>query len=251
MKKIVKNNTKTIRKYVNILGINIDSTTIAEVLTGVEDKVTHSQKFSIMTPNPELVLASTKNLELKNALNSATYSIPDGVGLKFADSSLNIIKGRVLFMELIKLASENGWKVFLLGGLDDEAEIAKLKIENLLKSENCKLKISAFGGPEVTTKLSSDIVNKINSFKPDLLFVALGNPKQEIFIHENLNKLNVKGMMAVGGTFRYVAGLSKLPPKWMEKLGLEWVWRFITEPNRIGRIWNAVIVFPWKVLSGD
>ena len=87
----------------------------------------------------------------------------------------------------------------------------------------------------------------INKFMPHLLFVAFNNPKQEIWIRRNLPKLKVKGAMAVGGTFRYNAGLSELPPNWMESLGLEWAWRLITEPYRLKRIVNAVVVFPYKV----
>lgn len=249
MKKIVKNNTKSARIYVNILGINVLVTRTTEVLTGVEAKIADNVKFSILTPNPELVLSSTQDPRLKDALNSADFSIPDGTGLAYASKflygrDLNIIHGRILFMELINLAAKKGWKVFLLGGFDNEAELTASK----LKNENFKLKIETLGGKEVRPELTKAQIDKINSFKPDLLFVAFGNPKQEIWIHKNLSKLNVGGAMAVGGTFRYVAGLAKLPPKWMENLGLEWLWRVFAEPARLGRIFNAVIVFPWKVL---
>lgn len=100
---------------------------------------------------------------------------------------------------------------------------------------------------EVDKKIEKDVIDKINKFNPDLLFVAFGNPKQEIWIYDNLLKLNIGGAMAVGGSLRYLAGLSSLPPVWMEKVGLEWLWRLVTEPFRLPRIWNAVVVFPWKV----
>jgi N-acetylglucosaminyldiphosphoundecaprenol N-acetyl-beta-D-mannosaminyltransferase len=237
----MKKNDEKGRKYVTILGIKVNSTTLTEVLTRVEEKITHSEPFYIVTPNPELVLMAQKNIQLRESLNSADFAIPDGVGLKYASKflngkNLNIIPGRKLFLELVKLANEKHWKVFLLGGLDNEAEIVAKKFG-----------FQYAGGAEVTTSLSKDIVDRINKYSPDLMFLAFGNPKQEIFIHQNIGKLNVKGMMAVGGTFRYVAGLSKLPPKWMEKMGLEWLFRLLSEPFRFKRIWNAVIVFPWKV----
>jgi N-acetylglucosaminyldiphosphoundecaprenol N-acetyl-beta-D-mannosaminyltransferase len=242
------------REYDQIMQIKVSSSELVELLTRVKSFISCNTKFYIVTPNPELVLMAQGNEKLKNALNSADISIPDGVGLKLALPSLKIIKGRKFFLELIKLAAGKGWKVFFLGGLGNEAEIASQK----LQITNNKLQIRFNKGPmlgndaepatEGDKKLESEAITQINSFKPELLFVAFGNPKQEIWIHKNLSKLNIGGAMAVGGTLRYVAGLSKLPPKWMEKLGLEWLFRLVTEPKRIERIFNAVIIFPLKVL---
>lgn len=265
MKNIQVKKPKTDRKYVNILGTNILSITERELLTAIEEKITHSSKlgsrnikFSILTPNPELVLASTKNIKLKEALNSATFSIPDGVGLSYASkflykTPLNIISGRILFLKLIEMAVNNDWKVFLLGGEGNEAVLAAenliTKYPTIIISTSKGSQLNKNGEPDtkVDKKIQSDVVERINMLKPDLLFVAFGNPKQEIWIHNNLSKLNVGGAMSVGGTFRYLAGIAPLPPKWMENLGLEWLWRLITEPKRIIRIWNAVILFPLKV----
>jgi len=246
MKKSKKNTHQKDRKIVDILGIGVDSTELVEVLAGVEEKISDSQKFYIVTPNPELVLSATKNSALKQAMNSADFVIPDGVGLKLADSSLKIIKGRELFLDLIKLAKKKRWKVFLLGGLGSEAELAGKKL-GAKYFKGPKLNNEAESISKVDSKLQIDAVKQINNFKPNLLFVAFGNPKQEIWIQKNLPNLDIGGAMAVGGTFRYVAGLSKLPPKWMERVGLEWLYRLITEPFRIKRVWNAVVVFPLKV----
>ena len=72
-------------------------------------------------------------------------------------------------------------------------------------------------------------------------------PKQEKWIYKNVKKLDVKGIIAVGGTFDYVFGKASLPPKWMEEAGLEWLWRLLHEPKRVFRILNAVVIFPLKV----
>ena len=295
MKKNIQINIKTGRKYVNIFGINILSTTREEVLTAVKSFVSDNTKFYITTPNPELVLASTKDSELKNALNSSTFAVPDGIGLaqsskflsmtsvgipiikealyffqglavgfatfanpKWLTRDLNIIKGRVLFNDLMAMSNKNKWKVFFLGGETGEAKAAAFILSKKFKN----IKIEAFQGPivdnnanpvmEVDIRLQKDAVDKINRFSPQILFVAMKNPKQEKWIYKHSlplrgKNLNVLGMMAVGGTFRYISGQSLLPPKWMEKYGLEWVWRFITEPHRIKRIFNAWPVFPWTV----
>jgi N-acetylglucosaminyldiphosphoundecaprenol N-acetyl-beta-D-mannosaminyltransferase len=248
MIKSIKNNTEKAQRLAQIMGVNVLSTTKEELLTRVKEKITHNVKFSILTPNSELVLMAQSNKELKDALNTCDFPIPDTVGLKYAykflyGKNLNIIPGRKLFLDLINLASREGWRVFLLGGLDNEAELCANRLISLYPN----ILISSSGGPQVSVNLSKDIVDKINKFKPHLLFVAFGNPKQEIWVMKNAKNLNAKCTMAVGGTFRYIAGLSILPPKWMEQVGLEWLWRLITEPHRIGRILNAVIVFPLKV----
>lgn len=258
-------NIKKDLKFGQIMGINVTSTTPSEVLTAVKEKVSHSSKlgsrnikFSIVTPNPELVLMAQDNNLLRDALNNADYAIPDGVGLKYASQyltgrKLNIIPGRKLFLELIELANENKWKVFLLGGMNNEAILASQRLislyPNIFISSDKGPKLNQKGKPatQVDIKLYKDAVDRINKFKPDLLFVAFGNPRQEIWIHRNLRLLKIHGIMAVGGTFRYIAGLSKLPPKWMENLGLEWLYRLITEPYRIDRVFRAVILFPLKV----
>ncbi|HCI48484.1 MAG TPA: hypothetical protein DEZ09_01350, partial [Holosporales bacterium] len=266
-----------------ILGIRANNVSKDRLLTTIEKRIIQKKNFYIVTPNPELVLASTKNKQLKDALNGADFAIPDGIGLaqavrfltltapenklfRFAvtffqgllvggatfvkrewlTDKLNIIHGRELFLDLVNLAHKKSWKMFFLGGLGREAELAAKKL-GAKYFRGPKLDIEAEPLSEADKKIEVDAIAQINKFKPHLLFVAFGNPKQEIFMYKNAKKLNAKCMMAVGGTFRYIAGMSKLPPKWPADLGLEWFWRLLTEPFRFRRIWNAVIVFPWRV----
>ena len=254
-----KNKALNGHKIGQIMGINVISAGITEVLARVRGLISDNIKFYIVTPNPELILMAQKDKKLKEALNDASLSIPDGVGLNYAskflfDENIIIIPGRKLFIDLVDLAHKKDWKIFLLGGRGDEARLTarRLKVTyrnlEIRSSQGPELDNSGEPVTEIDKKLQSDAFLQISSFKPQLLFVAFGNPKQEIWIHRNLSKLNIGGAMAVGGAFRYLAGLSKLPPEWLQKAGLEWLWRLIKEPVRAGRIFNAVIVFPWKVL---
>jgi N-acetylglucosaminyldiphosphoundecaprenol N-acetyl-beta-D-mannosaminyltransferase len=166
-----------------------------------------------------------------------------------------IIKGRKLFLELIALANKKGWKVFLLGGEKGEAE----KTAEILKRNYRSLIIQASDGPQLDTNgkpvtqrdidMEIDIVKKVNEFKSELLFLGFTPPKREKWLMGNYQKVDFTGAFLLGGTFRYIAGYSKLPPKIFEKLGLEWVWRAIAEPYRIGRIFNAFPIFPLRVLK--
>lgn len=286
---MLKNDQKDL-KIGQILGINVLSNQKEDLLASIEVDLTHNTKFYIVTPNPELIIMARNNRELKNALNNAKYPIPDAIGVSQASKFLSFklpkniiirvvagffegiavgistftnrkwltneitpIKGRKFFEDLINMANRNKWKVFLLGGEGDEAEISS----RVLKKKYKKLQIQYSSGPkfykngdavtEVDKRNEKDVIDKINKFTPKLLFVAFGNPKQEIWIYKNFEKLDIGGAMAVGGTLRYVSGLSKLPPKWIENAGLEWLWRLITEPSRFTRIVNATIVFPWRV----
>lgn len=256
---------KKAQEYVNILDLPIYSKPKDRLLTAIKQKLTYNaknrklaSKISIYSANPELLLMAKENKNLFKALRSTTYLIPDGVGINYASLwlhgiGLEVIPGRELFMDLIAMANTLKLKVFLLGGLDNEAELCLKKLKSqykdlvIMSHPGFKLDITA-NVIEVDKKSYIDTVKNINDFKPDMLFVAFGNPKQEIWLNNHLDNLNIALAMTVGGTFRYIAGLSKLPPQWISGIGLEWLWRLLWEPQRFRRIFNAVVVFPIKIL---
>lgn len=290
MKNLSKNDMKTGRIYDKIFNIKLNSTSKERVLTFVRDSLARRVKFRIFTPNPEIVIQALKDQRFLETLNSSDLSVPDGIGLaqasKFLEmktshnkllrfivclpqglkvgyltlfdkkqlfASLNIIRGRELFMDLVKLANKKGWKVFFLGGMGDVAEKTGKNLQESLKT----VKIATDMGPilnregnpinEKEIEIEKKTINKINEFSPQLLFVAFGAPKQERWVTKWLSKLNIGGAMVIGGTFDYYSKKMALPPTWMEEAGLEWIWRLIQEPRRIKRIFQAWPVFPLKV----
>ncbi|MEK7168789.1 MAG: WecB/TagA/CpsF family glycosyltransferase [Patescibacteria group bacterium] len=248
------------RKYGEILGIKISITNKDEVLDFIKSKLESKEKFYVVTPNPENLLIATKDWLLKKAIRRAAFSIPDGIGLKFAykflhNNDLEIIKGRELFLEILKIIDQKKGRVYLFGGENGEQEDAiknlQTKFPNVAFQTNYKFPQFNKNGRPVSVidrTMHKSILGSIKLFEPDMIFVALNTPKQEKWIFKNIYRLpGVTGAMTVGGTFNYMAGNMKLPPKWMEKIGLEWIYRLIQEPWRFKRIINAVIVFPWKV----
>lgn len=246
------------RKDVNILEVRLDSTSTASLLRIVRDKIAQKVKFTIVTPNPEIVMLAQKDADLRKTLNDADISLPDGFGLVLAarflgEGALKRLPGREVFLDLVQLANKLNWKLYFLGGLGSEANDAKEILERSYKS----VKIQASPGPrldenanplsEIDRKSESDTVEAINNFKPEILFVAFGAPRQEKWVAKWLPKLDVGGSMVVGGAFRYISGNATLPPKWLERMGLEWLWRLIAEPGRIKRIITATIIFPLSV----
>ena len=261
MKKNELKATHKDQKHATILGIRIDSTSKDRLLSWINSKITSRDKFYIVTPNPEIVLQAQKDKKLAKILNSSDLAIPDGVGIAWAAKLLgqkppfSVLKGREVFFDLIKLAAEKNWRVFLFGGEGDEAYKSKVRIKKIFN--NLEIKVDA--GPkldknaepvsEVDTKIEIDAIAKINNFSPHILFVALGAPKQEKWIYKWLPKLDIGGAMVVGQAFNYFSGKSKPVPLWIEKNSLEWLWRLITEPWRIKRVFNATVVFPLLVIK--
>jgi N-acetylglucosaminyldiphosphoundecaprenol N-acetyl-beta-D-mannosaminyltransferase len=231
-----------------ILDVKIDELDFKQVMRKIADFCLGKRLRQIVTVNPEFIVAAQHDGEFKKILNAADLSVPDGFGLKIGArlSGQKIgerITGVDLTWEIAKLASERGWSLFLLGG---KAGVA-YKTAQRLKLVHPKLKIA---GTYAGSPQEEGIIKKINSTKPDILLVAFGAPKQEKFIYNYRTRLNVKAAMGIGGTFDFISGTISRAPKWMRALGLEWLYRLIRQPKRLGRIFTAVVKFPLLVLWG-
>jgi len=201
----------------------------------------------------QLPTSSNQFLRLIQSLLQWPFTI--GVFIFRKSTVLNsapIIKGRDLFVDLLLIASRRKFRVYLLGARAGVAD----KLAANLKSKYRKLRIKASSGACLDkdgkpvnadeNRKYIETLSDINKFAPHIIFVALGAPKQEKFISDNLSKLNVKCMMTVGGAFD-----SELQPSriinFFARIHLEWLGRLIREPQRIGRIVRAVVIFPFWV----
>lgn len=230
-----------------ILGIKIYDYNFDQVVNMVDSGMGTDKYRYIATVNSEFISEATHNSDFKNAINGAWICVCDSIGVQWAmryihKTSIQRIPGVDLTWALLKLAEERGYTVFLLGGLPETvSETAAKNIK--VVHPNIKIVGTSALGPS-----DSETIGEVNRLKPDLLFVAYGSPKQEIFLHDNRKKLQAKIAVGVGGTFDFISGNVKRAPIWMRKLGLEWFYRLIRQPSRIVRIFNAVIIFPIKVL---
>ena len=237
---------------INILGVPIDAITRNDAIRKIGGFFRASGQYHIATPNPEMLVEAHKNAPFKTILQNTSLNLPDGVGLLWAAKrvSSKLLPERVTGADTMEhLCSSEPRicppeRIFLLGAAPGIAE----KAAKILKERNHLLKdIGTFSGSPKEEE--EDIIERINSFKPTLLFVAFGAPAQDLWIARNLKKLNtVKVAMGVGGAFDFIVGKQKRAPRFMRKMGLEWLWRLILQPRRIVRIWRAVVVFPWMVI---
>ena len=231
-------------KNVNIFGVKIDNVTIDGATEIVEKFLNGDSLKTICTPNTEIVMAAKDNGILKEIINQNDLIIPDGIGLIYGSRiKKKPLKERVtgfdLSIKLLEIANKKGYRLFLLGGKDG---VAKRAAENILK-EYPNIKITGyhhgyFKGSHIGYEDHEDelnLIHRINGAKPDIIFVGLGFPKQEIWIAKNKNRLDGKVIIGNGGTMDILSGDSKRAPEFFQKLGLEWLYRLIKEPSRIKR----------------
>lgn len=221
-------------KKENIMGINVCVTNYTELQDKIESDIKNNKKSFIVAINPEKILKARKDNKLKDILNSAEYQIADGIGVVYASKlKKGKIKSRVTGIDcmnmLCNISNEKGYKIFMYGSKEGTIEKAKKELEK----KYTKIKIvGIINGYETNQE---KIIKEINKSKADIVFVALGSPKQEIWISENKDKLCAKIYQGVGGSFDVLSGNIKRAPKWMQKSGLEWLYRLIKEPKRIFR----------------
>ncbi|MBI5254819.1 WecB/TagA/CpsF family glycosyltransferase, partial [Candidatus Falkowbacteria bacterium] len=240
-----------------ILGVKINDLSWQEIKDEVRAMLANKQQRFIFTPNPEICLAANKNKYFKKVLNSASFNIPDGFGLKIGalilgQSMKNRIPGVDFVVKLCQIAEQKNCSIMFIGGWHTVAADAARKMHHQFPN----LKIigdTGLGASRlIDNKLfydeveNNNLLSRINNFKPDILCVALGAPKQELWMEKNISLLpSVKIATGVGGTFDYISGRISRAPRTVQTLGLEWLFRLIAEPARAKRIINAVLLFPF------
>lgn len=237
---------------VNILGINIDKISLAETLKAIERFIAGGSRHLLVTVNPEIILEAQKNQQYRQALNSATIATCDGTGLvwagKFlAGQKLTRVTGVDLTQELLS-GKIVGAKIYVLGGEEGVAAQLQKKYPRSIVGADSGGKLERIGESWIL-KDQDSVIKKINASGANILLIAFGGAKQEIWLHDNLPLMpSIKVGIGVGGTFDYLTGRVKRPPAWIRKAGFEWLYRLIVMPSRIGRIYNATVRFPSLVL---
>jgi len=241
---------------INIFGIKIHNTNLEEVSEKLKIYLEGKSLKTIYTPNTEIIMEAKDNENLKKIINNGDLVLPDGIGLVYGSR----IKGRPLEMRvtgfdtsirLLEIGDEYGYGIYLLGGKDGVAKDASINI----KKEYEGIKVLGchsgyFQGSHLGIEDSQEeeqIIDDINNKSPDIIFVGLGFPRQEIWIDRNKNKLKGKIIIGNGGVIDVLSGRVKRAPIIYQRLGLEWLYRLIQEPSRIKRQ-IALPKFIWEVL---
>jgi len=240
-----------------IFGVHISDKDKKEIAKDVR-KLLNTRGNLIVTPNPEMLVAAKQSGLFRRVLNSAPISVPDGIGLTFASKGkLSRYPGTDLLSDLLDLLQKEQKTVYFVGRNDQNW---KSEVEKALHKHYPKLRIVGVGaGPQLALaegeqgrSLVYDDIDKNNELladiiqtAPDVLVVGIGHEKQELWLHEHLPGLpSVAIGIGVGGAIDYLAGIVPRAPKWMRRIGLEWLYRALHNPKRLPRILTATIVFP-------
>lgn len=235
---------------VRIFGVDIDNLTLDEIADKTKRLVEESNKSCtlIVAPNVEFIMKAQKDKKFFDILKSAKLATPDSIGVTIAGKKQGKpfkerIPGQSYLRKVFEVGEKEGWTFYLLGGEGDVPKRAKEHLESLYP--NCKI-VGCHEGFFVEDS-EEKVIEEINSLKPNVLFVAMGAPRQEKWIYDNRNKLKVDIAAGQGGTFDYEAGTVKRAPVWMQKCGIEWLWRLSQDPKRIKRM-VVLPIFLFKVL---
>lgn len=224
----------------DILGVPAHRVDFARAVKIASDIIGDDRKGEyIVALNAEKIMMARRNREVMRIIEDASLLIPDGVGVSLASrilygKSVPRVPGYDFFMKLLQEAAERGSRVFLLGAKREVIEAAK---DTLLDNYGTLDIVGYHHGYFLDDE---EIVDLVNSATPDMLFVGMGSPRQEKWVHQHIRKLNVKLCFSVGGSFDIIAGKKKLAPPIMRRLGFEFVYRLMKEPKRLQR----QLVFP-------
>ena len=223
---------------VNILDVNLDTASMAEIMDRLDGFVQDGTPHQGVTVNLQFVSEARKDPALHSILNTADFAVADGKPLIWVSKVLgktigSRITGHDLLKECAALSQRKGYSMFLLGGTKGSVQEAVDKLRNLYPGIRVDGSEHGFFSKTGEAEREDELIGMIRDFRPDFLMVALGCPKQEFVIRRYFNDLNAPVCIGIGGTLDVFTGRLKRAPNWMQRMGLEWVYRLQQEPKRL------------------
>ena len=236
-------------KQVEILGVNVNSLTMAQAVEAVQQFIAEKKVALVATANAEMLMRATQDEELKDILNQADLVVPDGAGTVWAAGHLGEpmperVAGFDLAQELMREAPARGDRIYFFGSAPGVADKAKAEAEELYPG----MQVVGTRNGFFTEPDEPGIIAEIKAARPDILLAALGVPKQEKWLKKHMQELQVPVSIGVGGTLDVMAGVMERAPLWMQKAKLEWLFRGLKQPSRAGRL-LALPKFVLKVVA--
>jgi N-acetylglucosaminyldiphosphoundecaprenol N-acetyl-beta-D-mannosaminyltransferase len=239
------------RQRLQLGQLPVDRIDMNGALDAIASLVARQRGGTIFTPNVDHVVLASEDPDFRRAYAAADLSLADGMPVVWASHLLGApvpekISGSDLVEPLIELAAEKGWRVYLLGGGDGVAQRAA----SVLQRKFAKLKIVGSSSPRIDlaepASSRANVLDAIRSCAPDIVLVAFGAPKQELWMYESSKALRPAVLLGIGASLDFVAGTAKRAPRWMSRSGLEWLYRLAREPRRM---WRRYLIRDPKFLA--
>ncbi len=229
----------------------VDNVSKAEAILHIEDCIKKRKIGHVITPNVDQIIRNEKDAYFRKICEHAELLLIDGTPLMwiakwYGTPVKEKICGSDLMPELCAIAAQKGYSIFLLGA----AEGVAAKAAENLKKKNPGLKVAGVYAPPFGFEKNPEEINRINEILKesgaDLLFVGMGVPKQDIFIYENMNQYQIPMSFSIGATIDFEAGVQKRAPRWINKIGMEWLYRLLSDP---GRMFKRYIIDDMKIFK--
>jgi N-acetylglucosaminyldiphosphoundecaprenol N-acetyl-beta-D-mannosaminyltransferase len=220
-----------------LMGCNMDNLTMQETLVKITGFIQSGQPHQHVVVNVDKLVKASRDPAMRRIINACALANADGMPVVWASRLLGTpLKERVagidLFEALMQRAAQCGWRVFLLGAREDVlAQVVRHYAQALPALAICGSRNGYWQGEQE----EQEVVRQIHASRADLLFVAISSPQKEQFLDRHQDAMHVPFLMGVGGSFDVVAGKVKRAPRWVQRAGMEWFYRFLQEPRRMFR----------------
>jgi len=220
--------------------IGVDPVTLAGALDGIAALVGTGRGGTVFTPNVDHVVRAEEDDAFREAYSRVDLSLVDGVPVLWALRAFGAavpekVSGSDLVLPLMERAAERGWRVYLLGGAEGVPAGAAQRLVERYPSLRVVGTESPWIDPTEPPSARAELVARIRAATPDVVLVALGSPKQELFCDETRDALRPAVLVGVGASLDFIAGTAQRAPAWVSCIGLEWFYRLAHEPRRLWR----------------
>ncbi len=238
---------------VELLDVPVDPLTMPQALARIEEFIRSKRPHHVFTADASGIMRAQDDPALLEIVRQADLITPDGAGVLLASGMRGTrlperVSGVDLVERLSELAAHRGYRIYLFGAAEGVVDAAA----GMLTARYPGLTIAGLRNGFFTAQDEPAIVHDIAAAHPDILFVALGIPKQELFIRRHFDELGVPVMIGIGGSFDVISGQLRRAPHWMQRSGLEWLYRLLQEPKRLPRLaaLPRFIVAAWRDREG-
>lgn len=228
-----------------LAGVKISLLRLPEIVKTIKVWIEKNEKHYICSTSLHGITESILSNEVKTAHNSSSLVTPDGMPIvwigRLSGYSISRVPGSDLMPAVLLMMEKQGFKTYLFGSSSD---VLKRLKKNLLASYPCLKIVGLYSPPfrKVSKKEQSKIVKNINVARPDIVWVALGAPKQELWMKTNRKLLKAPILIGVGAVFDFFSGTRQLAPRWIQNIGFEWFFRIIQEPRRLLKRYLKIIL---------